>query len=103
MRRYTVEPRNLVDLELPCFKELRLLGRYSNLLILNAFLKNGNPARIHRAAVNGVPAFTELRRVFEDTRMLKHTAWTRTVLEECCTVFLRGKGNPDGVLCHSNR
>ena len=34
--------------------------------------------------------------------MLKHTAWTRTVLEECCTVFLRGKRNPDGILRHSD-
>lgn len=64
MRRHTVETRNLVDLELPRFKELRLLGWYGNLLILYTFLENGDPARVHRAAVDGVPTFPQLRRVF---------------------------------------
>ena len=102
MRRHTIEPRNLVDLELPCFKELCFFGRYGNLLILHTLLKNGDPACVHRAAVNGVPAFAQLRRVFQYARMLQDTARTRTVLEKCRTVFLRRKRDADGVLCHSD-
>ena len=64
MRRHTVETRNLVDLEFPRFKKLHLLGWYGNLLIFYTFLENDDPARVHRAAVDGMPALTELRRVF---------------------------------------
>lgn len=81
MRRHTVEPRNLIDLELPRLKELRFFWRYGNLLILDALFENGDSARIHRTTVDGVPAFAQLRRVFQYARMLQDTTWTRTLSE----------------------
>ena len=81
MRRHTVEPSNLVDLKLSRLKELRFFGRDGNLLILDALFQHSDSARVHRTAVNGVPAFPQLRRVFQYARMLQDTTRTRTMSE----------------------
>ena len=102
MRRHTIEPHNLVDLELPHLKELSFLRRDGNLLILDALLEDGNPARVHRTAVDGVPAFTELRRGFQYARMLEDTTGTCTVGKESRAILLASKGHAYGVPRHRN-
>lgn len=53
-----------------------------DLLVVHPFLQGHDLARIGCAAVDGLPAFSELGRVFEDSRMLQHTAGACAICEE---------------------
>lgn len=66
----------------------RIYGRGST--VVHSLLKYHDLARVGCAAIDGLPAFPQLGRVFEDTGVLEDTAGTCAVGEEGRAVFLTG-------------
>ena len=102
MRRHTEDPRDLIDLELPCFQKLRLFRGNGDRRIFHPLFEYGHLICVMAAAEGGLPALPHPGRVLNRAGMFQHTARLRAVGEELRPVFLAGYCHADGVLCHGD-
>ena len=100
--RHPEDPCDLIDLELPCFQELRLLRRDGDGRVFQPLLKHSDFVAVCRAPELTHPGIPHPLRVLDGSRMLQHTAWLRAICKKFGAVFLCGNGKADGVLCHRN-
>ena len=100
--RYSENSSNFIDLELACFEELCLFGRYPYWRIFHTFLKHCDFICVSAATEGGLPAFPHTLRVFDRAGVFQHTARRSTVGKEFCSVLFAGNRHADSVLRHSD-
>ncbi len=102
MGRHAEDAGDFVDLKLARFQELRLLGRNADLLKLHAFFQNRDAVGVAASLVDSVPAVLDAPDILDNARVLQHAAGVCAVGKEAGSVFLGGKGYPDGVFRHGD-
>ena len=102
MGRHTEDSSDLIDLELSGLQELRFVGADGYRGVFHPLLQNCHTVGIAAPSECGIPAVPDLGRVFQDIRMLQHTAGGGTIGVELTAIFLGCDCKADGVLCHGD-